>query len=189
MRDIADRAWVWYAFLILAVALLGGVGYLGFVVYPDLGQASGVGAGLLVLAAGAGVASLFAPCSFPLLLALLGRQEQRGGRASLVAFSLALAIGAGTLLVGLGVVVAVAGTTVLSGVTFGSTVGRTIRIAAGSALIVLGILQADLIAARPFAPVERAAKALLPRGPIVGERRPLVGAAAFGFFYLLAGFG
>jgi cytochrome c biogenesis protein CcdA len=43
-------------------------GYAGYELYPRFDLPALEGASLLVLAAGAGVASFFAPCSFPLLV-------------------------------------------------------------------------------------------------------------------------
>src|ERR671911_3017045 len=64
------RYWLLAAGLVLA----GLAGYLGYVAFPRFDLAAGVGAGLLVLAAAAGVASFFSPCSFPLLVTLLPRE-------------------------------------------------------------------------------------------------------------------
>jgi hypothetical protein len=45
--------------LVVAVVLAGLAGYVGYVVYPRFGLPPLVGTGLLLLAAGAGVASFF----------------------------------------------------------------------------------------------------------------------------------
>ena len=90
----------YYALLALAVVGLALIGFIGFVVFPSLGVSSGAGAGLLVLAAAAGVASFFSPCSFPLLVGMLGRpvaeraeEGDRQSRRETLAFATALSLG------------------------------------------------------------------------------------------------
>ncbi len=62
-----------YALLVVGVAVLAIAGYTGYELYPRFDLPAAEGAGLLVLATGAGIASFFAPCSFPLLVTLLSR--------------------------------------------------------------------------------------------------------------------
>ncbi|MDT8305317.1 MAG: hypothetical protein RRC07_05225, partial [Anaerolineae bacterium] len=59
--------------LVIAVLLLALAGYAGYVLYPRFALPAASGAGLLLLAAAAGLASFFSPCSFPLLATLLAR--------------------------------------------------------------------------------------------------------------------
>ena len=68
-----------YALLATGVALLGLAGYVGYVAYPRFHLPSVAGAALLALAAGAGVAAFFSPCSFSLLLTLLAREAASSG--------------------------------------------------------------------------------------------------------------
>lgn len=63
-----------YLFLVIAVLLLAFAGYVGDVLYPRFDLPAVGGAGLLVLSSAAGLASIFSPCSFPLLSTLLARQ-------------------------------------------------------------------------------------------------------------------
>jgi hypothetical protein len=101
-----------YLLLVVAVAVVATAGYVGYVLYPRFDLPAQEGAGLLALAAAAGFASFFSPCSFPLLLGLLGRQAvaqtTRGERAHPTLFGGALALGAvkrwaGWVLVAVGV--------------------------------------------------------------------------------------
>jgi hypothetical protein len=69
-QNTETRSFVRYLALTAGVVVVGLVGYLGFVVYPGLDLAAGVGVGLIALAAAAGIASFFSPCSFPLLVGM-----------------------------------------------------------------------------------------------------------------------
>ena len=71
-----------YLALIGAVVLLALIGYVSYALYPRFALPPAAGAGLLLLASAAGLASLFSPCSFPLLVTLLAREmDGRPGRA------------------------------------------------------------------------------------------------------------
>ncbi|MBW3602706.1 MAG: cation transporter, partial [Actinobacteria bacterium] len=105
--------WSRYGVLTAAVAVVALAGYAGYELYPRFDLPAAEGAGLLVLAAGAGIASFFAPCSFPLLVALLSRQvggTARGrGRGGPLLFASAMAGGATAFLVLLGALIALGG--------------------------------------------------------------------------------
>src|ERR671919_2564476 len=78
-----------YVLLVGALGFVGLAGYAGYVLFPRFALPPVAGAGLVALAAGAGVASFFSPCSFPLLLTLLSRgiaaeQGRRRLRVALV---------------------------------------------------------------------------------------------------------
>jgi hypothetical protein len=63
--NASDRsAGVRYGLLAVAVVVVGLAGYLGYVVYPRFDLPAVEGAALLGLAAAAGIASFFSPCSF-----------------------------------------------------------------------------------------------------------------------------
>ena len=183
-----------YALLALATSAVALLGYLGYVLYPRFDLPAARGATLLVLAAGAGIASFFSPCSFPLLLSILARplaEEQSGGgrpfrRAA--AFAAALSLGASSFLVLVGLAIAAGASTYFDEVTFTSPAGIAIRIAAGSLLISLGLVQLGVL---PFSfqRFEPALHGYLRRQAEVRRRRPLLGFTLFGFGYLLAGFG
>ena len=95
--------WLSLFLLTLAVLLVALVGYAGYALYPRFNLAAAGGTGLLLLAAGAGVASFFSPCSFPLLATLLARQirgvERGKAWARLLRSGLALAAGVTIFLV------------------------------------------------------------------------------------------
>jgi hypothetical protein len=72
-----------YWLLPLAALLITLAGYTGYLLYPRFDLSAGTGLGLLALAAAAGIASFFSPCSFPLLVTLLtaSRSESdQGGK-------------------------------------------------------------------------------------------------------------
>jgi cytochrome c biogenesis protein CcdA len=126
--------------VVIAVA-----GYVGYVVYPRFHLPAVTGAGMIVLAAAAGIASFFSPCSFPLLLSILARAPgidlHRGRTKAALQYALALALGAWLFLILAGFVIAIAGTAIFAGVTFTSLAGRLIRTVVGIVLIFLGLVQ------------------------------------------------
>lgn len=194
-RDGHDTPGWWsrYGVLTAAVVVIALSGYVGYELYPRFDLPALEGAGLLVLASGAGIASFFAPCSFPLLVTLLSRQvggARRGqrGRSPLL-FASALAGGATAFLVLLGTVIALGGSAFAESVTFTSTVGITLRIVVGTALILLGLIQLGVFAASSFHAVESVTKRLNRSQAKLRREHPVAGFTAFGFFYLLAGFG
>ncbi|MGH2950178.1 MAG: cytochrome c biogenesis protein CcdA [Solirubrobacteraceae bacterium] len=183
------RAGTWYAMLVAGVALLALAGYTGYVLYPRFGLPAVSGAALLVLAAGAGIASFFSPCSFPLLATLLAREagvERRTARA--LGFAAALALGAGAFLLLAGLAVALGAGGLFSGVTFTSAAGRTIRAVVGVGLVVLGLVQLGTIR-MSFHGIDRVARPLMRRQAVERRERPAAGYAVLGFGYVLAGFG
>lgn len=184
-----------YPSLAVGIAALALVGYAGYVVYPRFDVPAGTGAGLLVLAAAAGIASFFSPCSFPLLLSMLARpvaaEAEASGRRPFgmaIWFAAALSIGATVFLVGAGSVIALGGAPLFEDVTFTSAAGRIIRAVVGALLITLGLIQLGVLRVnlRRFEP---AMHGFLRRQARLRRRRPFAGFALFGFAYLLAGFG
>jgi cytochrome c-type biogenesis protein len=174
------------------------VGYVGFVIYPRLDLSAGVGIGLLILAAAAGVASFFSPCSFALLVGMLARpvndRSGDGGRAlrtrdSLV-FASALSLGVVAFLALLGTVIAVGGEALVKDVTFSSTAGRALRIGVGAFMIFVGLIQLGRVqvSLRRFEPTMQAFLRRQRRGRTRTER-PFLRFVLFGFGYLAAGFG
>jgi cytochrome c-type biogenesis protein len=184
-----------YALIAAATAAVALVGYLGYVLYPRFDLPAATGATLLVLAAGAGVASFFSPCSFPLLLSMLARPiaaeaAARGGRPfrKAVTFAAGLAAGASAFLILVGLAIAAGASTYFDDVTFTSTAGITIRIVVGVLLVMLGLIQVGLLRLS-FRRFEPALHGYLRRQAQVRRRRPVLGFTLFGFGYLLAGFG
>lgn len=182
-----------YTLLVVGVLIVGIAGYAGYEIYPRFDLPALEGSGLFVLAIGAGIASFFAPCSFPLLLTLLSRSADRssGGPAqdNSVRFAVALAAGAAAFLVLFGALIALGGQALARSVTFTSTVGITLRIAVGVVLVVLGLVQFGVLSDRTFRAVEPATARLNQVQARLRRRHPIAGFMAFGFFYLLAGFG
>jgi cytochrome c biogenesis protein CcdA len=184
-----------YALLALATAAVAMVGYLGYVFYPRFDLPAATGATLFVVAAGAGIASFFSPCSFPLLLSMLARpiaaeaqaDQGRPFRAA-ATFAAALSLGASSFLILVGLAIAAGASTYFDDVTFTSTAGITIRILVGTLLIVLGLVQLNLLPIS-FRRFEPAMHGYLRRQAQVRRSWPFIGFTLFGFGYLLAGFG
>lgn len=178
--------------LAVAVALAGLAGYAGYVLYPRFDLPSVTGAGLLLLAAGAGIASFFSPCSFPLLLTLLAREvgaepSVRRLRSAPV-FASAFSVGAVAFVLALGALIGLGGRGIASAVTFTSPTGIAIRIGVGLLLVLLGLVQAEVVPIS-FHAVERFTQPFLRRQASFRRRHPVMGFAVFGFAYLLVGFG
>lgn len=188
-----DRA-VWYGVLAGAALLIALAGYVGYVLYPrfDLPAASGVG--LFVLAAAAGIGSFFSPCSFPLLVGLLGRATRAGEEESApslrraLRFATALSVGASLFLLLTGAGIAAGGAPLFEQVTFTSTAGRIIRVGVGALLVLLGLVQLGVVP-MGFDLVAAAVDPLMRRQAHLRRKRPTLGFALLGFGYILAGFG
>jgi cytochrome c biogenesis protein CcdA/copper chaperone CopZ len=185
-----------YALLALVVAVLALAGYIGYELYPRFNLSAAEGIGLLLLAAGAGIASFFSPCAFPLLVTLLAREtgvngqptDAPSGVATGLAFATALSVGAALFLVLVGMGIALGGGVLFAGVTFTSPVGRAIRIVTGGVLIALGLVQLGILP-NPLHAVEVLARPLQRAQARYRRRRRVLGFGVFGFGYLLAGFG
>lgn len=181
-----------YAILVAAVVVVAVAGYLGYVVYPRFGLPAVEGFALLGLAAAAGVASFFSPCSFPLMVTLLARQavddSEAGRRPRPVAFGGSLALGAAAFMLLAGTAIAAGGEALFAGVTFTSTAGITIRVTVGLLLVSLGLVQVGVVPVSLHA-VSRLVQPLLRGQARLRRERPIAGFALFGFAYVLAGFG
>lgn len=181
-----------YLFLVFAVLLLALAGYGGYVLYPRFELPAVNGVGLLLLAAAAGVASFFSPCSFPLLATLLARQvrdvERKTAWGRLLRFGLALAAGAALFLLLAGAAIALGAAPLFARVTFTSTTGRLLRLAVGGVLVLLGFWQWRGIA--PGAgTVFQLVRPLLEAQARLRRERPTLSFGLFGFGYIFAGFG
>ncbi len=188
-RGAASR----YGLLVASVLAIALAGYTGYVLYPRFDLPAAQGAGLLGLAAAAGIASFFSPCSFPLLLGLLGRQAtgKAGGHPDAprpVVFGGALALGAAAFMLLAGVVIGLGGEALFAGVTFTSATGIAIRSIVGVLLIALGLIQLGRLPLSMHA-VEDAIRPLSRRSAKLRRQRPVAGFTMFGFSYVLAGFG
>jgi cytochrome c biogenesis protein CcdA len=180
-----------YGVLAGSVLIVAAAGYFGYALYPRFGLPASQGVGLLSLAAASGFASFFSPCSFPLLITLLGGDTTssiRSTRFGPAQYGAALALGAAVFLTMVGVAIAAGGRALFAGVAFTSVAGITIRAVTGVTLIVFGLSQAEVL---QFS-MHGLARMLQPRlGARIGpRRRPEVQRLAlFGFGYVLAGFG
>jgi cytochrome c biogenesis protein CcdA len=195
-----------YFLLAAGVVILALAGYSGYVLYPRFDLPAVTGVGLLLLAAAAGLAAFFSPCSFPLLVTLLarqtggqrqreeGRREKEEGRGQPAAwpvalrFALAFSLGVTLFLILAGGLIALGGGHLFAGVTFTSAAGRTIRAVVGAGLLVLGLAQVGVIRL-PFDRIAVAASPLWPKRSQLQQRPSLWGYTLYGFGYLLAGFG
>lgn len=186
-----------YGLLLLVVLALALAGYSGYVLYPRFDLPSAAGAGLLVLAAMAGIASFFSPCAFPLLVTLLARetgasQNENGktprplGRA--LTFASALSVGASLFLLLVGAGIAAGAAPLFASVTFTSGIGRGLRAAIGVLLILLSLVQMGVISVS-FDAFEQLTRPLMRRQAQMRRQRPALAFGLFGFVYVLAGFG
>ena len=188
-----DSGRIRYGLLALAVALAGLAGFVGYLIYPRFDLPSVSGAGLLVLAAAAGVASFFSPCSFPLLLTLIARAagggEGTSGRLrSVLVFAAAFSVGVVAFVLALGALIGFGGSGLASSITFTSPTGIALRVSLGLLLVTLGLIQAEALAVS-FHAVERFTQPVLKRQAGFRSRHPVLGSVAFGFAYLIVGFG
>lgn len=185
---------LWYILLVSIVAVVALAGYAGYSLYPRFDLPAATGIGLLVLAAGAGIASFFSPCSFPLLVTLLARQSEvqkgiPGNRMRrTLGFATALALGATIFLILTGIGIALGASALFEGVTFTSTIGRLNRLVIGTLLILLGLIQFGLIPAS-FDAAHAISTPVMRRQARLRREHPTLGFGLFGFMYILAGFG
>lgn len=182
LRRRARARFVAVAIGLVVVALAGYVGFAAFVE-----NSPGVGAGVMVLAAATGFAAFFSPCSFPLMLTFLTRKSTESTGAALAS---ALRVGAGAaVLLGLFGLVMVAGGSALGRVVeFDSVPGRAFRLSIGLLLIVFGLRQAQVLGIR-MAWLDRIAASSARTVDPARVSNQASADFAYGFGYLLAGFG
>ncbi len=186
-----------YVGLVAATAAIAAAGYGGFVVYGGLQAPDASSLALLGFAAATGIAAFFSPCSFSLLVALLGRTPDAGSSEAgesepsrrPLAFAGAMALGAVLFLALLAGLVALGAGAVVQSLAMDDVVGRVLRSLLGAALILLGLVQLNVLTISAFYLVEDLATPLRRAQARVRRRRPLLGYSMFGFGYLLAGFG
>lgn len=183
-----------FLLLALGIGCLALLGYAGYVLYPRFNLPAGTGPALLALAAMAGVAAFFSPCSFPLLLTLLARAipgepgagHGRAGRA--LRFAAALSLGAGSFLLLAGSLLALGAGTWFENVTFTSPAGRVIRTIVGILLIWLGLVQIGKLP-NIFDQAWRIVAPLMKIQARLRRSRPTRAFGLYGFGYILSGFG
>jgi cytochrome c biogenesis protein CcdA len=178
-----------WALLIAATLLVSLTGYGGFRLYPTIGSATGLG--LLVVAAAAGFAAFFSPCSFPLLLTLVARQAAEKGSQrirSAFRFATGASLGATAFLLGFGLLLSLVGGTVADYITLTSTGGRMLRVVVGVVLIVMGLVQLGTVRLS-FSRLASLAAPIESRRSETGDPQRFLNHVLFGFGYLVAGFG
>jgi cytochrome c biogenesis protein CcdA len=179
------RARVRFGAVAVGLLVAGLAGYVGFVAVADGDRSSS--SAIMALAAAAGFAAFFSPCSFPLLLTFLTRRADESiGAAAVTAIRVGL--GAATLLAAIAAVTAVAGDAAATALGFDRPAGRVFRVAIGSGLIIFGLRQARLIRMRMrwLDRVAGRAAAIFDTSQSSGRSRSDF---VYGFGYLLAGFG
>jgi len=183
---------LWYAVLVIMALLIALAGYAGYALYPRFDLPSVSGASLLLLAAGAGIASFFTPCSFPLLTTLLARaidtNKIRHPIGQSLRYGTALAAGASVFLLLTGAGIALGGGTLFEQVTFTSSAGRILRFVLGSLLVLFGSVQIGWLSL-PFGKVTSLAIPIRKFQITIRDEHPTPGFFIFGFAYILAGFG
>jgi cytochrome c biogenesis protein CcdA len=186
------RGQVRFGLVVGGTAFVALLGYVGFRVFPELGNGTETGAALMALAAATGFAAFFSPCAFPLMLATLGRQADLGtGYTRLkpaLRFAFAASIGAVVFLVGFGLLLSLGGEGIARQVTFTSTTGRALRATAGALLITMGLVQLGKFTI-PFFKVSKLATPIDRRRIQKGDPDRFFSHVLYGFGYLIAGFG
>jgi cytochrome c biogenesis protein CcdA len=177
-----------YIILIIIVLLIATIGYSSFVLYPQLFLSVSAGSGLFLLAIMAGMASLFSPCSFPLLVTLLAREATTRSRLSLVRSATAFTMGTMLFLGLVGLILALGAGSSISQFTFTSPTGRVLRVIVGSILIRFGFWQVQGKSLN-FAWVNRSLQPLWNQQVWLRRRNNNLSYGLYGFGYILAGFG
>lgn len=182
-----------YPLLSTGVVLVALVGYRAFVAYRQAPLPSAIGISLFALAAAAGFASLFSPCSFPLLLTLMTREaidttNRTTSKSHLFRFALIFSLGAVFFLILTGAVMALGAAPIVSRITFTSLAGRLLRVFTGLFLIGVGWWQFQRRSINAgwlnslLQPLWRAEARLR-------RQRSSLRIGLYGFGYILAGFG
>ncbi len=181
-----------YLLLVSGIVFLAGLGYGGFRLYPHLGLPSTMGVWFLLLAVLAGVASLFSPCSFPLLITLLGREvnatEEEQPSRRLFGFSISFAFGAALFLLLTGAALALGAAPLFARITFTSVPGRLLRTAVGLLLILLGVWPVRGRSLN-FAWLDTLLQPLWQTQARLRRQHSTLSSGLYGFGYVLAGFG
>ncbi len=181
-----------YLALILGTGLLALAGYAFAARYPRFHLPAESGAALLPLAGMAAVASCFSPCSFPLLLTLLGRATRaESGERTLwpaLRFAAALSIGAGLFLLLAGGALSLGAGPIFQKITFASPAGRALRAAVGVVLILLALVQLGKLP-NVFDRTWRLVEPLMRTQARLRRSNPTLAFGLYGFVYILAGFG
>ena len=188
MKTIQDRYVRRYFALIGAVALLALIGYSAYAFYPRFALDVTVESSLLLLAIAAGLASLFSPCSFPLLVTLLTREvDNHTSRRSFRAAA-AFTVGITLFLMLLGTAIGLGAGTLIIRFTFTSLAGRGLRLVVGLVLVGFGFWQ---IRGRYLNAswLNRVLQPIWDRQFRLRQKKTTLSYGLYGFGYVLAGFG
>jgi cytochrome c biogenesis protein CcdA len=177
-----------YPLLIGAVLLIAIIGYTLFALYTRFTLPTSTGSGLILVAIMAGLASLFSPCSFPLLVTLLAREMAEQTIRPLIQSAIAFTLGAMLFLIFVGTALAQGAGTFISRFTFTSTAGRILRVMVGITLIGFGIWQLRGQSLN-FPWLTRLLHPLWNLQARLRRRKSALGHGLYGFGYILAGFG
>lgn len=188
MKTVQDRYVRRYLALIGAVMLLALIGYSAYALYPRFALDVTVGSSLLLLAIAAGLASLFSPCSFPLLVTLLAREaDSQASRKSLRAAA-AFTAGITLFLLLLGIAIGLGAGTLITRFTFTSLAGRGLRLVVGLVLVGFGFWQ---IRGRSLNAswLNWVLQPIWDRQFRLRQNKTTLSYGLYGFGYVLAGFG
>ena len=180
-----------YRQLIIISILIALLGYGTYVLYPRFSLTEASGLSLFVLSIAAGFASFFSPCSFSLMIALIGRFSKSNGQTSVhtcLRTAMTIAIGASLFFIITGLILVMGGDAIFNSITFDSLVGRMIRLITGSILITFGLMQLGKFP-NPLTAVTRIASPLMRFQARRRRENPNLGMIIFGFAYPMAGFG
>lgn len=183
--EIRARSRFRFGTTVVGMVVVGVAGYVGFVAF--VGSERGISTGVMVLAAATGFAAFFSPCSFPLLLTFLARRSSETKGAALVS---AARIGAGAFIFfGLvAVVFALGGTAFGAVIGFDTATGRIFRVTVGLLLVGIGLRQARLVRL-DVQWLDRVSVTARRVFDTSGGSNRVRSDFAYGFGYLLAGFG
>lgn len=180
-----------YRKLLIVGIFIALLGYGTYALYPRFSLTETSGLSLFILSIAAGFASFFSPCSFSLMIALIGRFSKSNGQTSVRASlrtAITIAIGASLFFIISGVVLMMGGGALFSSITFDSIAGRIIRLITGSILITLGLMQLGKLS-NPLTAVIRIASPLMRFQARHRSENRILGMIVFGFAYPMAGFG
>ena len=161
---------------------MGVAGWVGFVAFKNSEISSGVGLGLLVLAAATGAGVLFAPCSFPLLLTRLTHGGEETHREALPS-AILMSLGTAAVFALVALVVGVVGEGLAVSLAFGTSAGRAFRAIVAGGVLLVGMQQIGWIRVPGFDRVAAVAR----RAPAGRSRSRR--AFRYGLAYPLVGFG
>ena len=177
-----------YLLFIGFVIILALMGYSSFILYPQVIRPSAAGSGLVLLAIAAGMASLFSPCSFPLLVTLLAKEATTHSRTALVRTVVAFTLGVVGFLIWLGTALAVGAGSLISQFTFTSSAGRILRLTVGLLLITFGLWQMRGRSLN-WGWLTNLLQPLWQTQTRWQRKSTFLGYGLYGFGYILAGFG